>query len=66
MDSNTAHKPVFLVFPPEVTVPEFQSMDYATTTYESSIPFPKLLATKVKLFGVSKICPNANASEYVL
>ncbi|KAF6333627.1 membrane spanning 4-domains A5 [Rhinolophus ferrumequinum] len=51
MDSNTAHKPVFLVFPPEVTVPEFQSMDYTTTTYESSIPFPKILATKVKLFG---------------
>ncbi|KAF6333625.1 membrane spanning 4-domains A5 [Rhinolophus ferrumequinum] len=55
MDSNTAHKPVFLVFPPEVTVPEFQSMDYTTTTYESSIPFPKILATKVKLFGAIQI-----------
>ncbi|XP_019511566.1 PREDICTED: membrane-spanning 4-domains subfamily A member 5-like isoform X2 [Hipposideros armiger] len=55
MDSNTERHPVFLIFPPEVTVPKFQSMDYGATTYESSIPFPKFLATNVKIFGTIQI-----------
>nr|KAF6466472.1 membrane spanning 4-domains A5 [Rousettus aegyptiacus] len=51
MDSGTTHNPVFLVFPPQVTVPEFQSTNSAATMVESQIPFPKLLATKMKIFG---------------
>ncbi|ELK13499.1 Membrane-spanning 4-domains subfamily A member 5 [Pteropus alecto] len=51
MDSNKTHNPVFLVFPPQVTVPEFQSTDSTVTTVESRIPFPKLLSTKMKIFG---------------
>ncbi|XP_019511567.1 PREDICTED: membrane-spanning 4-domains subfamily A member 5-like isoform X3 [Hipposideros armiger] len=30
-------------------------MDYGATTYESSIPFPKFLATNVKIFGTIQI-----------
>lgn len=66
MDSGTTHNPVFLVFPPQVTVPEFQSTNSAATMVESQIPFPKLLATKMKIFGVSKIWPNVNSTEGVL
>ncbi|XP_011377781.1 membrane-spanning 4-domains subfamily A member 5 [Pteropus vampyrus] len=51
MDSNKTHNPVFLVFPPQVTVPEFQSTNSTVTTVESRIPFPKLLSTKMKIFG---------------
>nr|KAF6466476.1 membrane spanning 4-domains A5 [Rousettus aegyptiacus] len=55
MDSGTTHNPVFLVFPPQVTVPEFQSTNSAATMVESQIPFPKLLATKMKIFGTIQI-----------
>ncbi|XP_014648672.1 PREDICTED: membrane-spanning 4-domains subfamily A member 5 [Ceratotherium simum simum] len=55
MDSNPPHNPVFLIFPPEVTIPEFQSTDLTPTTYESSSPFPKLLATKMKILGTIQI-----------
>ncbi|KAM7084904.1 membrane-spanning 4-domains subfamily A member 5 isoform 1-T1 [Molossus nigricans] len=51
MDSSTSHNPVFIIFPPEVTVPEFHSMKNTTTDYESTMPFPKLLTTKIKIFG---------------
>ncbi|XP_039716182.1 membrane-spanning 4-domains subfamily A member 5 [Pteropus medius] len=55
MDSNRTHNPVFLVFPPQVTVPEFQSTNSTVTTVESRIPFPKLLSTKMKIFGTIQI-----------
>ncbi|XP_057581646.1 membrane-spanning 4-domains subfamily A member 5 [Hippopotamus amphibius kiboko] len=55
MESNAAQHPVFLVFPPDITVPEFQSMDITGTTYESSMPFPKLLATRMKILGTMQI-----------
>ncbi|KAM7084905.1 membrane-spanning 4-domains subfamily A member 5 isoform 2-T2 [Molossus nigricans] len=55
MDSSTSHNPVFIIFPPEVTVPEFHSMKNTTTDYESTMPFPKLLTTKIKIFGTIQI-----------
>lgn len=63
MDSNTAHNPVFLLFPPEITIPDLQSTDLTATTYDTSGPFPKLLATKMKILGVSQICPNVYSTE---
>ncbi|XP_027435095.1 membrane-spanning 4-domains subfamily A member 5 isoform X2 [Zalophus californianus] len=51
MDSNTAHNPVFLVFPPDINVPGLQSADPTATTYDTSSPLPKLLATKMKILG---------------
>lgn len=66
MDSNSAHSPVFLVFPPEITVSKLQSPEFIATTYESSGPFPKSLTTKMKTLGVSKICPNVYSTEGVL
>uniref|UniRef100_A0A8C4FHW4 Membrane spanning 4-domains A5 n=1 Tax=Catagonus wagneri TaxID=51154 RepID=A0A8C4FHW4_9CETA len=55
MDSNTAHRPVFLIFPPEITVPEFQSMELTGTTYESSMPFPEILTKRMKILGTIQI-----------
>ncbi|XP_045710711.1 membrane-spanning 4-domains subfamily A member 5-like [Phyllostomus hastatus] len=56
MDSNTAHNPVFMVLPPEVTIPEFhQSQEPTATTDESAMPFPKLLTTKIKICGAIQI-----------
>ncbi|XP_026343505.1 membrane-spanning 4-domains subfamily A member 5 [Ursus americanus] len=55
MDSNTAHNPVFLLFPPEITIPDLQSTDLTATTYDTSGPFPKLLATKMKILGAMQI-----------
>ncbi|XP_006214996.1 membrane-spanning 4-domains subfamily A member 5 [Vicugna pacos] len=55
MNSNTAHNPVFLVFPPEITVPEFQSTDHTATTYDSIMPFPKRLTKKMKILGTIQI-----------
>ncbi|XP_001493496.3 membrane-spanning 4-domains subfamily A member 5 [Equus przewalskii] len=55
MDSNPPRNPVFLVFPPEIAIPEFQSTDFTATTYESSSPFPKLLAAKMKVLGTIQI-----------
>uniref|UniRef100_A0A8C6DA95 Membrane spanning 4-domains A5 n=1 Tax=Moschus moschiferus TaxID=68415 RepID=A0A8C6DA95_MOSMO len=55
MDSRAAHSPVFLVFPPDITVPELQSGDVTGTTYDSSMPFPKLLATRMKILGAVQI-----------
>ncbi|KAM9769029.1 membrane-spanning 4-domains subfamily A member 5-like [Dama dama] len=55
MDSRAAHSPVFLVFPPDITMPEFQSGHVTGTTYDSSMPFPKLLATRMKILGAVQI-----------
>ncbi|XP_064432681.1 membrane-spanning 4-domains subfamily A member 5 [Mirounga angustirostris] len=55
MDSNTAHNPVFLVFPPDINVPDLQSADLTATTYDTSGPFPKSLATKMKILGAMQI-----------
>ncbi|XP_042760368.1 membrane-spanning 4-domains subfamily A member 5 isoform X2 [Panthera onca] len=55
MDSNSAHSPVFLVFPPEITVSKLQSPEFIATTYESSGPFPKSLTTKMKTLGAIQI-----------
>ncbi|KAF0871751.1 membrane-spanning 4-domains subfamily A member 5-like [Crocuta crocuta] len=53
MDSTSSHNPVFLLFPPEITAPEFQSPEL--TVYESSSPFPKSLTTKMKILGAIQI-----------
>lgn len=66
MDSNSAQHPVFMVFPPEVTVSELQSMKNTVTAYESAMPFLKCFTKKIKIFGVSKICPNVNDTEGML
>ena len=66
MDSRAAHSPVFLVFPPDITMPEFQSGDITGTTYDSSMPFPNSLATRMKILGVSKIFPHVNPTEGML
>ncbi|XP_020744539.1 membrane-spanning 4-domains subfamily A member 5 isoform X4 [Odocoileus virginianus] len=55
MDSRAAHSPVFLVFPPDITTPEFQSGHVTGTTYDSSMPFPKLLAARMKILGAVQI-----------
>lgn len=66
MDSNSAHHPVFMIFPPEVTASEIQSMKNTATDYESTMPFLKIFTAKMKIFGVSKIFPNVNATGGVL
>lgn len=66
MDSNSAHHPVFLIFPPEITVPEYQSTELTGTTYESSMPFPEMLTKRMKILGVSKICHNVTSTESML
>ncbi|XP_036916493.1 membrane-spanning 4-domains subfamily A member 5 [Sturnira hondurensis] len=56
MESNTAHNPVFMVLPPEVTVPEFhQSRDPAAAMLESTMPFPKSLTSNMKISGAMQI-----------
>ncbi|KAK1335836.1 hypothetical protein QTO34_003634 [Cnephaeus nilssonii] len=55
MDSNSAHHPVFMVFPPELTASEFQSMKNIATAYESTMPFSKCCTTKIKIFGTIQI-----------
>ncbi|XP_037374182.1 membrane-spanning 4-domains subfamily A member 5 [Talpa occidentalis] len=55
MYSSAADTPVFLVFPPEVTVPEFQSVDVTETSYGSHIPNPKLISAKLKILGSIQI-----------
>ncbi|XP_022363458.1 membrane-spanning 4-domains subfamily A member 5 [Enhydra lutris kenyoni] len=55
MDSNSAHNPVFLVFPPEINVPDLRSTELTATTYDMSGPFPKSLATKMKILGAMQI-----------
>ncbi|XP_047630471.1 membrane-spanning 4-domains subfamily A member 5 [Phacochoerus africanus] len=55
MDSNAAHHPVFLIFPPEITVPEYQSTELTGTTYESSMPFPEMLTKRMKILGTIQI-----------
>ncbi|XP_062951217.1 membrane-spanning 4-domains subfamily A member 5 [Cynocephalus volans] len=55
MDSSTAHNPVFLVFPPEIPVPEFQSTNVSARAYATQSPFQKLLATKMKILGTTQI-----------
>uniref|UniRef100_A0A8D1N646 Membrane spanning 4-domains A5 n=1 Tax=Sus scrofa TaxID=9823 RepID=A0A8D1N646_PIG len=55
MDSNSAHHPVFLIFPPEITVPEYQSTELTGTTYESSMPFPEMLTKRMKILGTIQI-----------
>lgn len=66
MDSNSAHNPVFLVFPPEINVPDLRSTELIATAYDTSGPFPKSLATKMKILGVSHIFPNVYSTEGVL
>nr|KAF6343204.1 membrane spanning 4-domains A5 [Pipistrellus kuhlii] len=51
MDSNSAQHPVFMVFPPEVTASELQSMKNTVTAYDSTMPFLKCFTKKIKIFG---------------
>uniref|UniRef100_A0A2I2Y4L2 Membrane spanning 4-domains A5 n=1 Tax=Gorilla gorilla gorilla TaxID=9595 RepID=A0A2I2Y4L2_GORGO len=54
MDSSTAHSPVFLVFPPEITASEYESTELSATTFSTQSPLQKLFAPKMKILGVSK------------
>uniref|UniRef100_A0A8I5T4B9 Membrane spanning 4-domains A5 n=1 Tax=Pongo abelii TaxID=9601 RepID=A0A8I5T4B9_PONAB len=55
MDSSTAHSPVFLVFPPEITASEYESTELSTTTFSTQSPLQKLFATKMKILGTIQI-----------
>ncbi|XP_007519701.1 membrane-spanning 4-domains subfamily A member 5 [Erinaceus europaeus] len=55
MSSNPAHKPVFLVFPPDIVIPEYQSSELTETSHETKVHYPKLLATKLKVLGSIQI-----------
>ncbi|XP_006170267.1 membrane-spanning 4-domains subfamily A member 5 [Tupaia chinensis] len=55
MNSSTEHSPVFLVFPPEVAVPECQLRDLTATSYGTQSPLKKLFATKMKILGTIQI-----------
>lgn len=63
MDSSTAHSPVFLVFPPEITASEYESTELSATTFSTQSPLQKLFATKMKILGVSKTCPYVYFTE---
>ncbi|EAW73888.1 membrane spanning 4-domains A5 [Homo sapiens] len=51
MDSSTAHSPVFLVFPPEITASEYESTELSATTFSTQSPLQKLFARKMKILG---------------
>ncbi|XP_004683458.1 PREDICTED: membrane-spanning 4-domains subfamily A member 5 [Condylura cristata] len=55
MYSSAADTPVFLIFPPEVTVPDIQSIEVSETSYGSHIPDPKLISAKLKVIGSVQI-----------
>ncbi|XP_033063480.1 membrane-spanning 4-domains subfamily A member 5 [Trachypithecus francoisi] len=55
MDSSTAHSPVFLVFPPEIIAPDYESTELSTTTFSTQSPLQKLFATKMKIIGTIQI-----------
>nr|XP_004667749.1 membrane-spanning 4-domains subfamily A member 5 [Jaculus jaculus] len=55
MNSNARHSPVFLIFPPEVAVPDYQATEFTATTYGSESPVQKFLATKMKVIGTIQI-----------
>ncbi|XP_037695372.1 membrane-spanning 4-domains subfamily A member 5 [Choloepus didactylus] len=55
MDSKTTHSPLFLVFPPEVTVPKYQQTALRTTATQSKIPLPTCLAKRQKILGTTQI-----------
>lgn len=53
------HSPVFLVLPPEVTSQEYQATGLTATAYDSQKRVQKILIRKLKILGVSKMCPSA-------
>ncbi|XP_062053840.1 membrane-spanning 4-domains subfamily A member 5 [Lepus europaeus] len=55
MNSRDAHSPVFLIFPPEINVPDYQSTVITATTYESQSPLEKLLVGRMKISGTLQI-----------
>ncbi|XP_010631373.1 membrane-spanning 4-domains subfamily A member 5-like [Fukomys damarensis] len=55
MDSKATNSPVFLVFPPEVADPEYQSTELRGRTYEYRNSFQKLFTTKMKILGATQI-----------
>ncbi|XP_047371794.1 membrane-spanning 4-domains subfamily A member 5 [Sciurus carolinensis] len=55
MDPKDAHSPVFLVFPPEINIPEYQSKVLTATTFASQNLLQKLLTTKLKILGATQI-----------
>lgn len=56
MDSNNKNSPMFLVFPPEVTSPE-QQTTLRASAYNAQNRVQKVLIRKLKVLGVSKMCP---------
>ncbi|XP_048217379.1 membrane-spanning 4-domains subfamily A member 5 [Perognathus longimembris pacificus] len=55
MSSNTAHSPVFLIFPPEINSPEYKSSEFTATTSDSQNLLQKFLVTKMKILGAIQI-----------
>ncbi|XP_040860128.1 membrane-spanning 4-domains subfamily A member 5-like [Ochotona curzoniae] len=55
MASRETHSPVFLVFPPEINVPDYQPTGMTATSYESQSTLEKLLVAKMKVSGTLQI-----------
>ncbi|XP_004585526.1 membrane-spanning 4-domains subfamily A member 5 [Ochotona princeps] len=55
MTSRETHSPVFLVFPPEINVPDYQPTGMTATSYESQSTLEKLLVAKMKVSGTLQI-----------
>ncbi|XP_042531684.1 membrane-spanning 4-domains subfamily A member 5 [Dipodomys spectabilis] len=55
MNSNTAHSPTFLIFPPEINSPEYKSSEFTAKIYYSQNFLQKFLVTKMKILGAIQI-----------
>ncbi|CAH6793771.1 Ms4a5 [Phodopus roborovskii] len=51
MDSNNIHRPVLLVFPPEITSPGYRTTGLIATAYNSQNKLQKVLIRKLKILG---------------
>ncbi|CAH6793770.1 membrane-spanning 4-domains subfamily A member 5 [Phodopus roborovskii] len=55
MDSNNIHRPVLLVFPPEITSPGYRTTGLIATAYNSQNKLQKVLIRKLKILGTTQI-----------
>ncbi|XP_004389378.2 membrane-spanning 4-domains subfamily A member 5 [Trichechus manatus latirostris] len=55
MDTSNPHSPVFLAFPPEITIPRLQQMGLTATPFVPRNLLSKILDSKLKLFGAIQI-----------
>ncbi|XP_051047505.1 LOW QUALITY PROTEIN: membrane-spanning 4-domains subfamily A member 5-like, partial [Phodopus roborovskii] len=55
MDSNNIHRPVLLVFPPEITSPGYRTAGLIATASNSQNKLQKVLIRKLKILGTTQI-----------